>query len=256
MKPYYIRLLAGLNITEEDIDKGSRRIPDHAPAVLRAYSDSDALKHAEDGNLDVDSSYFDSEDTHEYFINRFKPFKILASHLGKDSVRELFEQENLIPITQSHVLQSNNEGGTHFRLVPTTENIEHKISIEQLKTFIRKYMSHSLWGEKARTNADEINPLLKGKQFDTRDENFTTDFTIDTVMPTWYALVTDRGDARQVLRIQKFFNHGFDEDGESIYNPSEGRTHPITGEDITPIQLRTFKAPSKAKATKAFLMRM
>ena len=72
MKPYYNRLLAGLNITEEDIDKGSRRIPDHAPAVLRAYSDSDALKHAEDGNLDVDSSYFDSEDTHEYFINRFK----------------------------------------------------------------------------------------------------------------------------------------------------------------------------------------
>ena len=182
LKPYYIRLLAGLNITEEDIDKGSRRIPDHAPAVLRAYSDSDALKHAEDGNLDVDSSYFDSEDTHEYFINRFKPFKILASHLGKDSVRELFEQENLIPITQSHVLQSNNEGGTHFRLVPTTENIEHKISIEQLKTFIRKYMSHSLWGEKARTNADEINPLLKGKQFDTRDENFTTDFTIYTVI--------------------------------------------------------------------------
>ena len=248
----YGRLLAGLPaITDsEDIERDVRRTPLGTYDVIRAYSDADALRHAEDGNLDIDSNYFDSEDTHKYFINNFKPFKALATHLGKDSVRDLFEEENLVPTTQSILHSLPEDGG--FTLVPTKG--ENKISIENLQTFIRKYMTHSKWGHGAagttalRTNKDELDHTLNISEFEGTPSDPSI-FKAHEIMPQFIVLTRDSRTPDQ-LQLRKIFNLGFDDSGNPIYNSFDDVDNPvIPGEKFAASQVKSFRGPSNERKT-------
>ena len=254
----YTRIMAGIpigaTITEEEAE--ALKQPRNSLQVIRAFSDADALAHAADGNLDVGREYFDDDATFAYFVANYKPFKALADHLGHSMVtqpvRTLFEQEHLIPTQISHALQTKfDQGGAYFSLEPKIGVEEAKIGLGELKTFLRKYMSHSMWGkgDALRSNADnigddlirEVNQPYEG-HLETKDSAFRFPHE---VLPTMFVLTRETNAAGEVtgpLRIQKLFNFGFDENNEPIYDSPEGRQHPFhEGASWTTDALKSFK---------------